>query len=91
MKGAVVIGISPDSVASHARFRSKFELPFYLLSDPDRAVSRAYGAWGERVVCGKVSEGMTRSTFVIDEEGMVARVFPKVKVEGHVDEVMAAL
>jgi thioredoxin-dependent peroxiredoxin len=91
MKGAVIMGISPDSVASHAKFRSKFDLPFYLLSDPDHAVSAMYGAWGERIVCGKVSQGMTRSTFVIDEDGKITRVFPKVKVEGHVDEVLAAL
>jgi peroxiredoxin Q/BCP len=91
MKGAVVVGVSPDSVASHAKFRSKFELPFYLLSDSDHAVSTMYGAWAEKVVCGKASVGMVRSTFVIDEEGKIIKVFPKVKVEGHTDEVLAVL
>ena len=91
MKGAVVIGISPDSVASHAKFRDKFDLPFYLLSDPDKKVASMYGAWAEKVVCGKPSVGMTRSTFVIDEEGKIIKVFPKVKVDGHVQEVLAVL
>jgi len=91
MKGAVVVGISPDSVASQAKFRSKFDLPFYLLSDSDHAVSIAYGAWGEKVVCGKTTQGMTRSTFVIDENGTIIKVFPKVKVEGHVGEVLEVL
>ncbi len=91
MKGAVVIGISPDSVASHAKFRGKFDLPFYLLSDPDKTVASMYGAWAEKVVCGKPSVGMTRSTFVIDEEGKIIKVFPKVKVDGHVQEVLAVL
>jgi len=91
MKGAVVIGISPDSVASHAKFRDKFDLPFYLLSDPDKTVASMYGAWAEKVVCGKPSVGMTRSTFVIDEEGKIIKVFPKVKVDGHVQEVLAVL
>jgi len=91
MKGAVVIGISPDSVASHAKFRDKFDLPFYLLSDPDKTVASMYGAWAEKVVCGKPSVGMTRYTFVIEEEGKIIKVFPKVKVDGHVQEVLAVL
>ena len=91
MKGAVVIGVSPDSIASHAKFRGKFELPFYLLSDPDHVVATMYGAWAEKVVCGKASVGMIRSTFVIDEQGEIIQVFPKVKVEGHVAEVLEAL
>ncbi|MFO7698003.1 MAG: thioredoxin-dependent thiol peroxidase [Anaerolineae bacterium] len=91
MKGAVVVGVSPDSVASHKKFRSSYELPFYLLSDPDKKVASMYGAWAEKVVCGKATVGMIRSTFVIDEDGTIIKVFPKVKVEGHVAEVLEAL
>ncbi len=91
MKGAVVIGVSPDSVASHNKFRGKYELPFYLLSDPDHVVAEMYGAWGEKKMFGKSSFGIIRSTYVIDEEGKIIKVFPRVKVEGHVDEVLEAL
>lgn len=91
MKGAVVVGISPDSVKSHGKFRAKYSLPFYLLSDPDHVVAAQYGAWAQKVRCGKVSEGIVRSTFVIDEEGRIAHVFPNVKPEGHAQEVLAVL
>ena len=91
MKGAVVIGVSPDSVASHQKFRGQYELPFYLLSDPDHEVAEMYGAWGEKRMYGKSYFGIIRSTYVIDEEGKIIKVFPKVKVEGHVDEVLEAL
>jgi len=91
MKGAVVIGVSPDSVASHQKFRGQYELPFYLLSDPDHEVAEMYGAWGEKRMYGKSYLGIIRSTYVIDEEGKIIKVFPKVKVEGHVDEVLEAL
>ncbi|MGI6367697.1 MAG: thioredoxin-dependent thiol peroxidase [Anaerolineae bacterium] len=90
-KGAVVIGVSPDSLKSHANFREKYQLPFYLLSDPTHEVATAFGAWGEKIVCGKTTTGMTRSTFIIDEEGKIIKVFPKVKVDGHVAQVLAAL
>ncbi|MHB0859363.1 MAG: thioredoxin-dependent thiol peroxidase [Anaerolineae bacterium] len=90
-KGAVVIGISPDTVESHQRFRQKHNLPFFLLSDPDHQVASAYGAWGEKKNYGKTYEGILRSTFVIDEEGKVVAVFPKVKPEGHAAEVLALL
>jgi peroxiredoxin Q/BCP len=90
-KGAVVLGVSRDSIASHCRFRDQHALNFPLLSDPEAKVIRAYGAWGEKNMYGKKTEGIVRTTVVIDGEGRVARVFPRVKVAGHVDEVLAAL
>jgi len=91
MKGAVVMGVSPDQPDSHQKFRAKFGLPFYLLSDPDHKVAEMYGAWGPKTVYGKTTEGIIRSTFVIDEQGKVTKVFPKVKPEGHAQEVLALL
>ena len=90
-QGAVVLGVSPDSIKSHEGFRLKHSLPFYLLSDPDHAVAAAYGAWGEKKNYGRVYEGIIRSTFVIDEEGKFIKVFPKVRVAGHSEQVLAAL
>ncbi len=89
--GAVVIGISPDSVASHKGFKLKFGLPFYLVSDPDHAVAEAYGAWGVKKNYGRIYEGIIRSTFIVGEDGRLVKVFPKVKPEGHAQEVLAAL
>jgi peroxiredoxin Q/BCP len=89
--GAVVLGVSPDLVKSHDRFKQKFSLPFALLSDIDHRVAEQYGAWGEKVIYGKKSMGIIRSTFIIDEEGKIAKVFPKVQVQGHSQEVLAAL
>jgi thioredoxin-dependent peroxiredoxin len=89
--GAVVLGVSPDSPASHGRFRDKHALNFTLLSDPDKAVAKKYGAFGEKVMYGKKVMGMIRSTFVIDEEGIVRRVFPRVRVDGHEEQVLEAL
>ena len=82
--GAVVLGVSPDSVKSHMGFKLKFSLPFALLSDPGRKVAGMYGALTDE---GKI----IRSTFVVDEDGTIAKVFPKVQVDGHSDEVLAAL
>jgi thioredoxin-dependent peroxiredoxin len=89
--GAVVLGVSPDSTASHQKFAGKFELPFPLLADTDHTVSEKYGAWGEKSLYGRKFMGITRSTFLIGKDGNVARVWPKVKVDGHVDEVRKAL
>ncbi len=91
MKGAVVVGVSPDPVESHTKFRAKYALPFYLLSDPDHSVAEQYGAWGEKKAFGKTSEGILRTTYIIDEEGKIAKVFPKVKPEDHAEEVLAEL
>jgi len=90
-KGAVVLGVSRDGAESHVRFREKYELPFPLLSDATKAVHLAYGAWGRKVLYGKESEGVIRSTFLIDQKGKVVRVWSPVRVDGHVDEVLEAL
>jgi thioredoxin-dependent peroxiredoxin len=90
-KGAVVLGVSGDSLESHGKFKAKYKLNFPLLADPDKAVAKKYGAWGEKVMYGKKVTGMIRSTFVIDGEGVVRKVFPKVRVDGHADKVLEAL
>ncbi len=90
-KGAVVIGISADSETSHATFKTKYDLPFYLVSDPEKTAITAFGAWGEKKMHGKTYEGIVRSTFVIDEIGTVIKVFPRVKPEEHAAEVLAVL
>ncbi len=89
--GAVVLGVSPDDEASHAKFREKFELPFPLLADTDHATADDYGVWVERTNYGKTYMGVERSTFVIDAEGNLAKVMRKVKPDTHADEVLAAL
>jgi peroxiredoxin Q/BCP len=89
--GAWVLGVSPDSSKSHQKFVEKFELPFTLLADTEKTVCEKYGVWQEKTLYGKKSMGVVRSTFLIDGKGIVRHVFPKVKVEGHSDEVLAAL
>jgi len=89
--GAVVLGVSPDSIKSHRSFKNKYELPFLLLSDPDHKVADAYGAWGPKKMMGKNYMGIIRSTFVIDEAGKIMRAFPKVDVKQHSQEVLAVL
>ena len=89
-KGVVVLGVSGDSLASHEKFKAKYSLNFPLLSDADKAVAKKYGAWGEKVLYGKKTIGMIRSTFVIDGEGVVRKVFPRVKVDGHAEQVLEA-
>ncbi len=88
---AVVVGVGPDTVDSHSAFALKFLLPFTLLADPDHRVAEKYGAWGEKVQYGKRTMGIIRSTFLVDEKGVIAKMFPKVKVDGHAEEVIAAL
>ena len=90
-KNAVVLGVSPDAADSHARFIGKFGLPFTLLSDADHAVAEAYGAWGEKNLYGKKTVGILRSTFIIDEHGRIAKIFRKVKPDGHAQGVLDAL
>ena len=89
--GAVVLGVSPDDVTSHEKFKTKFKLPFPLLADEDHAVAEAYGAWGEKSMYGRKYQGILRTTFVIDPAGKVARVFEKVKPKGHAAEVLEAI
>jgi len=90
-KGAVVLGVSGDSLPAHEKFKAKYKLNFPLLSDPDKTVAKKYGAWGEKVMYGKKVTGMIRSTFVIDREGVVQKVFPRVRVDGHAEKVLEAL
>ena len=89
--GAVVVGVSPDDEASHAKFKQKYDLPFTLLADTDHEVADAYGVWGEKSYAGKTYMGVHRSTFVIDADGTVARIFPDVKPAEHADQVLEAL
>ena len=88
---AVVIGVSKDSVASHQKFAEKHGLPFILLSDPELAAIQAYGVWQEKKLYGKVSMGVVRSTFIIDENGVIEKVMPKVKPDTNAAEVLAYL
>ena len=87
----VVIGISKDSVASHLKFAETYDLPFVLLSDPDHAVIEAYGAWQEKKNYGKVSMGVVRSTYLMNEEGIIEKVMPKVKPDTNAEEILAYL
>ena len=89
--GAVVLGVSPDSEASHVKFRQKYELPFPLLVDDGHKVSEQYGVWGEKSMYGKTYMGVERSTFVIGADGNVAKVLRKVKPDTHADDVLAVL
>lgn len=90
-RGAVILGVSTNDVASHDRFREKHGLPFPLLADVDATASRAFGVYGPRQVAGKTIVGVRRTTFVIDRDGRIKAVFPEVQVDGHADEVLAAL
>lgn len=85
---AVVIGVSRDSAASHQKFAEKYDLPFLLLSDPERAVLEAYGVWQERKLYGKVSMGAVRTTFIISEDGRIEKVMPKVKPDTNAAEIL---
>ncbi|HRI52032.1 MAG TPA: peroxiredoxin [Pseudomonadota bacterium] len=88
---AVVLGVSPDSVASHKKFKQKYHLPFTLLADPGAEVAQRYGAFGEKTLYGKKSLGIIRSTFIIDEQGRLSAVYGKVSVKGHVEQVAAVV
>lgn len=88
-KDVIVIGISKDSVASHRKFAQKYDLPFILLSDPELEAIQAYGVWQEKKLYGKVSMGVVRTTFIIDERGNIERVMPKVKPDTNAAEILA--
>jgi peroxiredoxin Q/BCP len=90
-RGAEVLGVSPDGIASHQKFKTKHELPFKLLADPDHAVAEQYGVWGEKKFAGKTYMGIKRSTFIIDEEGNVARAMLGIKPAGHASQVLDSL
>ncbi|MBM4171477.1 MAG: thioredoxin-dependent thiol peroxidase [Ignavibacteria bacterium] len=88
---AVIIGINPDSIESHKKFIEKFNLPFFLLSDSNKVVANKYNVWKEKKFLGKTFMGVERSTFLIDENGRLLKIFRKVKVAGHVDEILKIL
>lgn len=90
-KGAAVLGVSPDSVESHKKFKEKFHLNFPLLSDEEKKVVNAYGVWKQKSLYGRKYMGVERTTFVIDKAGKIKKIFPKVKVDGHYEEVLAEL
>ena len=90
-KGVEVIGISKDSVASHEKFAEKYELPFVLLADPERTAIEAYGVWQEKKQYGKVSMGVVRTTFLVDENGMIVKIMPKVNPDNNAAEILAEL
>ena len=90
-RGAVVLGVSADSVDSHQKFKNKFNLNFPLLADTDKEIVEAYGTWKEKAMYGKKYMGIERTTFIIDENGKISHIFPKVKVDEHYNEVLEAL
>ena len=90
-KGAVILGVSADSVESHNKFINKYDLPFPLLSDESKEIIRAYGVWKQKTFMGKKFMGIERTTIIINEEGIILKIFSKVKVEGHTDEVLEVL
>lgn len=90
-RDVVVIGVSKDSVASHLKFAQKYELPFVLLSDPDLEAIQAYGVWQEKKLYGKVSMGVVRTTYIIDPQGVIEKVMPKVKPDTNAAEILAYL
>ena len=90
-RGAEILGVSPDDVRSHEKFKTKYELPFTLLADPDHKTAEDYGVWGERSFAGKKYMGINRSTFVIDKEGKIARAMVGIKPAGHASDVLTAL
>jgi peroxiredoxin Q/BCP len=90
-RGAVVLGVSPDEQSSHVKFKQKYGLPFTLLADPEHEVAEQYGVWGERKYMGKTYMGVERSTFLIDEDGRIAKVMRRVKPDTHAADVLEAL
>ncbi len=89
--GAMLLGISPDTEKSHTKFKEKYELPFPLVADTEKVICEAYGVWQEKSMYGRKYMGVVRTTFIIDEKGKIAHIFPKVKVKGHVDAILEAL
>lgn len=89
--GVAVVGISPDKVKSHAKFKAKYQLPFTLLADENHAVCELYGVWGRKKFMGREYDGVFRTTFLIGPDGMIVKVFENVKPDGHSQEVLAAL
>lgn len=90
-KGYKVLGVSPDSTQSHQKFIAKYNLPFPLISDPEKKIIKAYGAWGPKKLYGREYEGLLRTTFVIDENGIIEQIFTKVKTKEHTKQILNAL
>jgi len=90
-KGAIVLGVSVDSTESHAKFAGKYDLPFTLVSDEKKELVKKYGVWKEKSLYGRKYMGTERTTFVIDGQGKVTHIFPKVKVEGHIEEILGVI
>ncbi|MFO7369190.1 MAG: thioredoxin-dependent thiol peroxidase [Bacteroidales bacterium] len=90
-RGFAIVGVSPDDEKSHTRFRSKYNLPFSLISDPDKSILQAYDAWGEKNMYGKKTMGVLRSTYVIDESGNILKIIRKVKTDDHTQQIMDEL
>jgi len=90
-KGFVVIGISADSAASHIKFQSKFELPFFLIPDEDKKIIQAYNAWGEKKLYGRIYEGILRKTYIIDEKSKILKIIEKVKTNDHTNQILEEL
>lgn len=90
-KNTVILGVSPDNLDRHDKFKEKYNLPFPLLADPDHAVAEEYGVWKEKMNYGKKYMGIERTTFLIDDEGTIQHIFPRVKVDGHADALLGAL
>lgn len=87
-QGYDIVGVSPDDVASHAKFKNKYQLPFTLISDPDRKIIDAYGVWGEKQMFGRKYDGLLRTTFVIDPSGMIEKIIRKPKTKEHASEII---
>ena len=87
----MIVGVSPDKSAAQAKFKDKFDLPFTLVSDVDHQVAEAYGTWAEKSMYGRKYMGIERTTFVVDPQGKIASVFPKVKVAGHAEAVLESI
>lgn len=87
----VIVGVSPDGLGAHEKFKTKYNLPFVLAADEDKAVCQSYGVWKEKNMYGKKSMGVERTTFLINPEGVIAHIWPRVKVEGHVEAILKAL
>jgi len=84
----VIIGVSPDNEKSHKKFAEKYKLPFILLSDPEKEVLKSYDAWGEKNLYGKITIGLIRKTFLIDQEGKIIKIYPRVRVNGHSEAIL---
>ena len=90
-KNTVVLGVSPDSVKSHQKFKDKFDLPFLLISDETKDVAQAFGVWREKKMYGKTRMGIVRSTFIIGPDGLISKAYDSVKVAGHIEDIIASL